>query len=75
MVLVKSAKHKSEKHVSVAASGKYYLISPGPRIFVFYIQQDATKYLFSKILFHRWCLFNFLISVSSKCLPAPNSCH
>lgn len=41
----------------MAASGKYYLIAPGPRIFVFYTQQDATKYLFSKILFHRYSAY------------------
>ena len=43
MVLIKSAEHRSENHVSLAASEKCYLISTGPSIFVFYIQLSCSK--------------------------------
>ena len=43
MILIKFAEHKSEKHVSVAASENNYLISTGPSVFFFYIQLSRNK--------------------------------
>ena len=50
---MQSSEHRSEKHVSVAASEKCYLISTGPSTFVLHIQLCCNKiFIFSKILFH-----------------------
>ena len=63
MVLIKSTEHKSEKHVSVAASEECYLISTS---LFFIFSYAATKYLFSKkSLPPIQCLFNMLTSVLS----------
>ena len=40
---MQSADQKSEKHVSLAASEKSYLILTGPSTFVLYIQLNCNK--------------------------------
>ena len=43
MVLIKSAEHKSEKHVSLDLSEKCYLIWTDPSVFISYIQLSCNN--------------------------------